>query len=516
MKRILISVVSVFCIIGGMRAAYDTSHYYQSRPRFSATNSQGFELWYGKLTDSTAMLVPDNANSYYPSSSDFNYAYITSDTLIIPETATYRDTTYTIVQISPASVFNNMDKLTTIYLPKTIALIGDTIKYTELTEEPGKANPFSGGDCSFAFTGTPHLENIYIDEENPYFTSVDGVVYTKDLKDLVVYPSGKKDTTYTPLDGCQHILRSAFYVNSTLQEVNLPKSLKSIGHLGFMGNQLRKIILKDSVVSVGAVGLGSGRKNVALHVGQSINSLHTFAISWENIGSIHCYAVDPPSLGEWYPKAETVLYVPRNSINAYRSSPLWGQLTNIYPIEPPIVAGVDQATVSWVQNFSATGYVWTLYSDEAHTQMVMTLTFDQRGYLKSIVLGNAASAPQRALVQAVADDEGSGSSGSNGGEDNGDGSDSDGEKRFAEYYSFTISSLNRNTKYYYTRQSLSDDQVIDEESGSFATSDKTATDVDAAPATDDTSSSALKVISNGQVYILRNGKVYDASGNGVK
>ena len=147
--------------------------------------------------------------------------------------------------------------------------------------------------------------------------------------------------------------------------------------------------------------------------------------------------------------------------------------------------------------------------------MVMTLTFDQRGYLTSIVLGNAASAPQRALAQAIADDKGSGNSGSNGngGEDNGDGSDSDSEKRFAEYYSFTISSLNRNTTYYYTRQSLSDEQVIDEESGTFATSDKTATDIDAAPATDDTSSAALKVISNGQVYILRDGKVYDMTGN---
>ena len=177
------------------------------------------------------------------------------------------------------------------------------------------------------------------------------------------------------------------------------------------------------------------------------------------------------------------------------------------------MAGVDNATVSWVQNFSATGYVWTLYSDAAHTQVVMTLTFDQRGYLKSIVLGNTASAPQRALAQTMAMDNVNGGEG----DGNGDGdSEGDGEKRFAEYYSFTISSLNRNTKYYYTRQSLSDDQIIDEESGSFDTSDKTPTGVDTIPAFDGTAPDALKIISNGNIYILRNGKVYTSTGVEVK
>jgi sugar/nucleoside kinase (ribokinase family) len=50
--------------------------------------------------------------------------------------------------------------------------------------------------------------------------------------------------------------------------------------------------------------------------------------------------------------------------------------------------------VSWVQNFSATGYVWTLYTDEAKTQRFMSLAFDANGHLTHIDL-NSGHMPAR-------------------------------------------------------------------------------------------------------------------------
>lgn len=519
MKKELIA--SLLCIISGLCAANNTVNYYQSLPRFSAINSQGYELWYGKLSDSTAVLVPENSTlgmkiAFDAQAQIANYNYITSDTLVIPETAIYGDTIYTIIGISPNAVFYGM-KVTTLYLPKTIAFIGDTIVHSECLPTNDRNWDPIYGDVNYAFMCAEKLQKVHIDEGNPYFASIDGIVYTKDMKDLVLFPMGRKETYFAPPEGCERILRAAFANDTTLQEIEFPNTLKSIGHWAFAGvTNLEKVVLKDSISAVGELNCFYTRE---MQIGKGVAQLPPLSVKWAIVEEWKCYSLVPPTLPSTIRmNSESALYVPRNSISAYANDNVWGQIKNIYPIEPPIVAGVDEATVSWVQNFSATGYVWTLYSDEAHTQMVMTLTFDQRGHLKSIVLGNAASALQRALAQAVADDEGSGNSDSNGngGDDNGADSDSDSEKRFAEYYSFTISSLNRNTQYYYTRQSLSDDQVIDEESGTFVTSDKTATDIDAAPATDDTSSAALKIISNGQVYILHSGKVYDASGKGVK
>ncbi len=41
------------------------------------------------------------------------------------------------------------------------------------------------------------LTDIRVDEDNPYFTSDDGVLYNKDMTQLLAYPEGKTDTAYT-------------------------------------------------------------------------------------------------------------------------------------------------------------------------------------------------------------------------------------------------------------------------------------------------------------------------------
>ena len=98
------------------------------------------------------------------------------------------------------------------------------------------------------------------------------------------------------------------------------------------------------------------------------------------------------------PNDRTYIHVPAESLDAYRQAVGWNQFPNILPIEPPIVTGLDNVHVSWVQNFSATGYVWTLYLDEAHTQRYMTLTFDANGHLISIDIANNNNAPAK-LIQ---------------------------------------------------------------------------------------------------------------------
>ena len=46
-----------------------------------------------------------------------------------------------------------------------------------------------------AFKGCKDLENIYVDSNNPYFTSIDGVLYSKDLTRLVCVPAKKTSVT---------------------------------------------------------------------------------------------------------------------------------------------------------------------------------------------------------------------------------------------------------------------------------------------------------------------------------
>jgi hypothetical protein len=48
------------------------------------------------------------------------------------------------------------------------------------------------GDIPSPFKGCSNLVNIYVDESNAYFSSIDGVLYNKDATRLVAFPEGRK------------------------------------------------------------------------------------------------------------------------------------------------------------------------------------------------------------------------------------------------------------------------------------------------------------------------------------
>lgn len=120
----------------------------------------------------------------------------------------------------------------------------------------------------------------------------------------------------------------------------------------------------------------------------------------------------------------------------------------------------------------------------------MTLTFDANGHLISIDIANNNNAP--AKLSALYEGE------------------EDEQTHFAEYYSFTITGLQSGTTYYYTRQSLNGEDVIDEENGTFTTQSSTTNldNINTAP-------SPIKFISNGNVLLKHGGKTYTIHGQEV-
>lgn len=76
---------------------------------------------------------------------------------------------------------------------------------------------------------TSSLETLII-AGNDYFTVVDNVLYTKDMKTLVLYPGGLTQSEFTVPEGVTRIEALAFRENDNLTKVILPESLVSIGH----------------------------------------------------------------------------------------------------------------------------------------------------------------------------------------------------------------------------------------------------------------------------------------------
>lgn len=128
--------------------------------------------------------------------------------------------------------------VTSLVLPETldgypVVALGDTafVQCHWITDVTLPSEMIGIGTSTFA--DCRGLQNYYVAEGNPYFESIDGVLYAEDGTYLVRYPSGRDETEITVPDGVYDIGYVAFAYNDTLETIHLPDSLCYIGAWAF-------------------------------------------------------------------------------------------------------------------------------------------------------------------------------------------------------------------------------------------------------------------------------------------
>lgn len=130
----------------------------------------------------------------------------------------------------------------------TKVIAGGAFGTCDLTSITIPASVVSVGEAGF---GCENLSEIIVAEDNEYLTSVDNVLFTKDLSEIISYPHGKKETRYEIPLGVEKIAKSAFE-STSLAEIIIPEGVKEIDEWAFCANQnLLKIDLPESLVNVG-------------------------------------------------------------------------------------------------------------------------------------------------------------------------------------------------------------------------------------------------------------------------
>lgn len=108
---------------------------------------------------------------------------------------------------------------------------------------------------SIPFAECENLSEIMSSDSNDACKTVDGVLYTKDGKELIQYPGGREGN-YTVADGTEVIGYGAF-AGSEVTDVVFPQSLKTIGNMAFFEcDKLASFNLPDSLESVGTRAFG--------------------------------------------------------------------------------------------------------------------------------------------------------------------------------------------------------------------------------------------------------------------
>jgi len=95
------------------------------------------------------------------------------------------------------------------------------------------------------------LNNIYVSKDNKLLKSVEGVLFSKDGKKIIFYPSNRRGTYKVP-KGTRIINRCTF-LESNLRKIVLPPSVKTIDDKAFSNcTKLKKIVLPSGVKKLGA------------------------------------------------------------------------------------------------------------------------------------------------------------------------------------------------------------------------------------------------------------------------
>ncbi|MFI3231497.1 MAG: leucine-rich repeat domain-containing protein [bacterium] len=129
--------------------------------------------------------------------------------------------------------FSGCKKLKNISMPEGVNYIGEDV-FSNCISLTSISMAKNIGIYEGLFYGCINLESINIDDLDENYRSKDGVLFSKDLKTLILYPLGKKGNYIIP-DSVEKIEDRAFKGCIGLTSISIPDSVEKIGEGAFKG-----------------------------------------------------------------------------------------------------------------------------------------------------------------------------------------------------------------------------------------------------------------------------------------
>ena len=170
--------------------------------------------------------------------------------------------------------FEDCTGLTSVTLGNSVTSIGDVAFYdcSGLTSITIPDSVTSIG--YYAFEGCTGLKSINVASDNDCFSSNNGVLFNKEKTELIKYPEGKSETSYTIPNSVTSIEDRAFAGCRSLTSITIPDSVTSIGYGTFDGcSGLTSITIPDSVTSIGESAFSFCYSLTSVTLGNSVTSI---------------------------------------------------------------------------------------------------------------------------------------------------------------------------------------------------------------------------------------------------
>ena len=147
--------------------------------------------------------------------------------------------------------FMGCSSLKSIFIPNGITKIDDA--FSDCSSLTNIYIPDSVVEINhFSFDGCISLQSIMVSANNPYYSSVDGILYSKDKTRLIKVPEGLKSEIIVVPYGVTEIESFSFRDMERVIHVELPDSLIKIGNCAFSGcKSLQEIHLPSKLSNLG-------------------------------------------------------------------------------------------------------------------------------------------------------------------------------------------------------------------------------------------------------------------------
>ena len=101
------------------------------------------------------------------------------------------------------------------------------------------------------FHGFLPLRTINVVSSNQYFTSIDGVLYDKEVTNLICYPASRRASSFIVPDSLKNVGKYSFGYCKGLEELTLPEGLENIGEGAFRyAEYLKTINIPSTLVRI--------------------------------------------------------------------------------------------------------------------------------------------------------------------------------------------------------------------------------------------------------------------------
>lgn len=229
-------IIFLFCCLSAVILSFSgCSPKTESKLEYKIVNNEVIITKYTDSTQKTEIIVPDEIEGF------------------------------PVTEIADFSLFN-CESLKKIYIGKNVSKIGE-----------------------WSMTNNQRLEQFAVDDSNEYFCSVDGVLYSKDMKTIIYYPPARNikfdkygeaqnTTQYEIADGVETVRTKAFYKCYYVDSITIPNSVKYIEEKAFhRSSSLTEIKLPLSLTFIGKDAFAYCDKLEKATIPESVKEIDEYA-----------------------------------------------------------------------------------------------------------------------------------------------------------------------------------------------------------------------------------------------